>query len=39
MVCLCAGFQGTLENYKSYAACQGDCAVAVDKMWRVLVGM
>ena len=38
MVCLCAGFQGTLQNYKSYAVCQGDCAVAVDKMWRILVG-
>lgn len=38
MVCLTAGFKGTLESYKNYAACTGDCSVAVDKMWRVLIG-
>ena len=38
MVCLAAGFKGTLESYKNYAACTGDCSVAVDKMWRVLIG-
>jgi len=38
MVILTAGYKSTLENFKSYAVCQGDCAVAVDQMWRVLVG-
>jgi MFS transporter, PHS family, inorganic phosphate transporter len=38
MVILTAGFKGTLEQYKTYAACTDDCSVAVDKMWRVLIG-
>jgi PHS family inorganic phosphate transporter-like MFS transporter len=38
MVCLVAGFKSSLEPYKSYAVCTGDCSVAVDQMWRVLVG-
>lgn len=38
MVILAAGFKSTLEQYKSYAVCTGDCTVAVDKMWRVLIG-
>lgn len=32
------GFRGTLESYKSVATCSGDCQVAVDKMWRILIG-
>lgn len=38
MLCLVAGFKGTLQGYKNYGSCSGDCQVAVDKMWRVLVG-
>jgi len=38
MVCLAAGFKNTLQQYKSYALCTDDCSVAVDKMWRVLIG-
>jgi MFS transporter, PHS family, inorganic phosphate transporter len=38
MLVLVAGFQGSLQSATSYATCQGDCAVAVDKMWRVLIG-
>ena len=38
MVCLVSGFKGTLEGAASYGACTGHCAVAVDKMWRTLIG-
>ncbi len=38
MVILAAGFKGTLQNYKTFGACTGDCSVAVDKMWRILIG-
>jgi PHS family inorganic phosphate transporter-like MFS transporter len=38
MLCLVAGFKGSLEPYQNYATCTGDCTVAVDKMWRILVG-
>jgi PHS family inorganic phosphate transporter-like MFS transporter len=38
MLCLVAGFKDTLVNYKGYDSCTDDCTVAVDKMWRVLIG-
>jgi len=39
MLCLVAGFQHKLEGSKDYASCKGDCTVAVDKMWRALIGI
>lgn len=39
MLCLVAGFQHQLEGAKDYASCKGDCTVAVDKMWRALIGI
>ncbi|KAH9876240.1 acid phosphatase pho5 [Plenodomus biglobosus] len=39
MLCLVAGFQHKLEGAKDYATCTGDCQVAVDKMWRALIGI
>lgn len=41
MLCLVAGFKGSLESATSYATCSEGtvCALAVDKMWRALVGM
>ncbi|ATZ49223.1 hypothetical protein BCIN_04g03990 [Botrytis cinerea B05.10] len=38
MLILVAGFKGSLLTAKSAAVCQGVCGLAVDKMWRVLVG-
>lgn len=36
---ICAvGFKGSLESAKGYATCTGVCALAVDKMWRVIIG-
>ena len=32
------GFKNSLVGIASYAKCTGDCATAVDKMWRILVG-
>lgn len=39
MVCLVAGFRGTLEKASGYATCTGECQIAVDKMWRALIGI
>jgi PHS family inorganic phosphate transporter-like MFS transporter len=39
MVCLTAGFKSKLEKATTYATCTGDCKVAVDKMWRALIGI
>ncbi|KAF2709409.1 inorganic phosphate transporter 1-6 /Pi cotransporter [Pleomassaria siparia CBS 279.74] len=42
MLCLTAGFKGSLSSAKDYTACsvQGSqCSIAVDKMWRALIGM
>lgn len=39
MLCLTAGFEGKLKEAKTYATCKGDCQVAVDKMWRALIGI
>ncbi|KAM0185308.1 hypothetical protein ACHAPC_005168 [Botrytis cinerea] len=38
MLILVAGFKESLLTAKSAAVCQGVCGLAVDKMWRVLVG-
>jgi PHS family inorganic phosphate transporter-like MFS transporter len=38
MIILVAGFKESLASATSYATCSGVCALAVDKMWRVLVG-
>ncbi|KAI9845681.1 MAG: Inorganic phosphate transporter pho84, partial [Thelocarpon superellum] len=34
----CAGFKESLLLGKSFATCTGDCGLAVDKMWRVIIG-
>ncbi|KAF4556169.1 Sugar (and other) transporter-like protein 51 [Elsinoe fawcettii] len=33
-----AGFKGSLSTAKSYAQCGGDCLLAADKMWRIIIG-
>ncbi|KAF9888915.1 phosphate transporter [Aspergillus nanangensis] len=33
-----AGFKGSLESAASVAKCSGVCQLAVDKMWRVVIG-
>jgi len=39
MLCLVAGFKDTLSSASGYDTCTGDCQVAVDKMWRALIGI
>jgi PHS family inorganic phosphate transporter-like MFS transporter len=39
MVCLVQGFKGHLDKATAYGKCTGDCQVAVDKMWRALIGI
>lgn len=39
MLCLVAGFKDTLSGAKGYADCDGQCSIAVDKMWRALIGI
>jgi PHS family inorganic phosphate transporter-like MFS transporter len=39
MLILVAGFKGSLSGATSYATCTGQCNIAVDKMWRALIGM
>lgn len=47
MLCLTAGFKDTLIQVSGtktpkttpYQNCTGDCAIAVDKMWRALIGI
>lgn len=38
MLFLTLGFKGSLEGAAKPADCTGSCAVAVDKMWRTLIG-
>lgn len=38
MVIVATGFKESLLTASSYGTCSGVCALAVDKMWRVLVG-
>jgi PHS family inorganic phosphate transporter-like MFS transporter len=33
-----AGFKKSLESSKDFAHCDGVCGIAVDKMWRVIIG-
>jgi PHS family inorganic phosphate transporter-like MFS transporter len=39
MLCLVAGVKGTLSTAFGHDTCTGDCQVAVDKMWRALIGI
>ncbi|KAH7125211.1 inorganic phosphate transporter 1-6 /Pi cotransporter [Dendryphion nanum] len=39
MLILTSGFKNSLKKADSYAHCTGDCQVAVDKMWRALIGL
>ena len=38
MLCVTVGFKQSLLPAATLATCTGDCTVAVDKMWRILVG-
>lgn len=38
MLFVTLGFKSSLETAAKTSQCTGDCAVAVDKMWRVLIG-
>ncbi|KAK7956094.1 acid phosphatase pho5 [Apiospora aurea] len=38
MLCVTAGFKQSLSPSPDTKHCSGDCAVAVDKMWRVVIG-
>lgn len=38
MLFVTLGFKESLLTAKTYATCQGVCGVAVDKMWRTLIG-
>lgn len=38
MLFVTLGFKNSLESAKDKAHCVGDCQVAVDKMWRTLIG-
>ncbi|EFY99095.1 hypothetical protein MHUMG1_04972 [Metarhizium humberi] len=38
MLFVTLGFKGSLEGAKDKQHCTGDCQVAVDKMWRTLIG-
>jgi PHS family inorganic phosphate transporter-like MFS transporter len=38
MLIVTAGFKESLLTAKTYATCTGQCGLAVDKMWRTLVG-
>ena len=39
MLILVAGFKQSLLTAADYAHCTGVCQLAVDKMWRTLIGM
>ncbi|KUI60719.1 Repressible high-affinity phosphate permease [Cytospora mali] len=39
MLFVTLGFKESLETSSKLANCTGDCAVAVDKMWRTLIGL
>lgn len=38
MLFVTLGFKDSLTGSTKLANCTGDCAVAVDKMWRILIG-
>lgn len=33
-----AGFRGSLESAKTVGDCDGVCGIAVDRMWRIIIG-
>lgn len=39
MLIVTVGFKESLSSSADYAHCTGVCGLAVDKMWRVLIGM
>lgn len=39
MLILVSGFKESLLTAKTYATCDGVCGLAVDKMWRALIGI
>ena len=39
MLILVAGFKDSLNGAATYATCTGSCIIAVDKMWRALIGI
>ncbi|KAH6709092.1 major facilitator superfamily domain-containing protein [Leptodontidium sp. MPI-SDFR-AT-0119] len=38
LICV-VGFKGSLESAAKYGTCTGVCGLAIDKMWRILIGM
>lgn len=38
MLIVTKAFEGSLRSATSYATCTGVCGLAVDKMWRILIG-
>ncbi|KAG5931489.1 acid phosphatase pho5 [Claviceps sorghi] len=38
MLFITLGFKGSLSEARDASKCNGDCQVAVDKMWRILIG-
>ena len=38
MLIAVVGFKGSLESASKYGTCTGVCGLAVDKMWRILIG-
>jgi PHS family inorganic phosphate transporter-like MFS transporter len=38
MLFVTLGFKSSLESTATIGQCEGDCRLAVDKMWRVLIG-
>ncbi|KAG5927632.1 acid phosphatase pho5 [Claviceps africana] len=38
MLFITLGFKGSLSEAKDVSKCSGDCQIAVDKMWRTLIG-
>lgn len=37
-ICCAVGFKDSLSSAKSVDLCTGDCAMATDKMWRIIIG-
>lgn len=35
---VCAGFKNSLQTASKVSTCGGVCGLAVDKMWRVIIG-
>jgi PHS family inorganic phosphate transporter-like MFS transporter len=39
MLCLVSGFKNKINKAGDYASCHGECQIAVDRMWRALIGI